>query len=70
VAAVLPHRHRRFYPSALYRLLARINAYLVRWIRDKYRRYNATRAARRKLTEIIHGYHRILTHWRWVTTAW
>ena len=36
----------RFYPSALYRLLARINAYLVRWIRNKYRRYDATRAAR------------------------
>jgi RNA-directed DNA polymerase len=60
----------RFYPSALYRLLARINAYLVRWIRNKYRRYDATRAARRKLTEITHGYPRIFTHWRWVTTAW
>src|SRR3954452_20479775 len=35
----------RFYPSVLYRLLARINAYLVRWIRNKYRRYDATRAA-------------------------
>jgi RNA-directed DNA polymerase len=33
----------RFYPSALYRLLARINAYLVRWIRNKYRRYDKTR---------------------------
>ena len=26
-----------FYRSALYPLLARINAYLVRWIRKKYR---------------------------------
>ena len=49
----------RFYPSALYRLLARINAYLVRWIRNKYRRYDATRAAHRKFAEITSGYPRI-----------
>jgi hypothetical protein len=60
----------RFYPSALYRLLARINAYLVRWIRNKYRRYDKTRAARRKLAEITSGYPRMFRHWRWVTTAW
>jgi RNA-directed DNA polymerase len=60
----------RFYPSSLYRLLARINAYLVRWIRNKYRRYDATRAARAKLTEITDRYPRIFAHWRWVTTAW
>ena len=60
----------RFYPSALYRLLARINAYLVRWIRNKYRRYDKTRAARRKFAEITSGYPRMLRHWRWVTTAW
>jgi RNA-directed DNA polymerase len=60
----------RFYPSALYRLLARINAYLVRWIRKKYRRYDATPAARAKLAEITHGYPRLFRHWRWVTTAY
>jgi RNA-directed DNA polymerase len=54
----------------LYRLLARINAYLVRWIRNKYRRYDATRAARRKLAEITSGYPRMFRHWRWVTTAY
>jgi hypothetical protein len=42
----------------------------VRWIRNKYRRYDATRAARAKLTEITDGYRRIFAHWRWVTTAW
>jgi hypothetical protein len=31
----------RFRRSALYPLLARINAYLVRWIRKKYRRLQA-----------------------------
>jgi hypothetical protein len=30
------HYYGAFYPSALYRLLARINTYLVRWIRKKY----------------------------------
>ncbi|MFF4139470.1 group II intron maturase-specific domain-containing protein [Streptomyces mirabilis] len=29
----------RFYRSALYPLLMRINAYLVRWLRNKYRRF-------------------------------
>ena len=60
----------RFYPSALYPLLARINAYLVRWIRNKYRRYDATRAARAKLAEATSGYPRLFRHWQWVTTAY
>ncbi len=34
---------RKVLPSALYPLLAHINAYLVRWIRNKYRRYDRTR---------------------------
>jgi RNA-directed DNA polymerase len=57
-----------FYPSVLYRLLARINACLVRWIRNKYRGYDATRAARRKLAEITSGYPRLFRHWRWGMT--
>ncbi len=60
----------RFYPSALYPLLARINAYLVRWIRNKYRRYDRTRAARRKLRDLATAYPRGFRHWQWVTTAW
>ena len=34
-----------FYRSALYQLLSRINAYLVRWIRTKYRRLRAEKKA-------------------------
>jgi RNA-directed DNA polymerase len=60
----------RFYPSLLYPLLARINAYLVRWIRNKYRRFDSTRAARRKLRAITTDYPRIFRHWQWVRTAW
>lgn len=57
----------RFRRSALYPLLARINAYLVRWIRKKYRRLQALRTAQRKLTEITHRYPRLYAHWRWVS---
>lgn len=56
----------RFRRSALYPLLARINAYLVRWIRKKYRRLQALRTAQRKLVEITHRYPRLYAHWRWV----
>jgi hypothetical protein len=45
-------------------------AYLVRWIRNKYRRYDATRAARHKLAEITTGIPRLFRHRRWVTTAY
>src|SRR3954447_25178708 len=59
----------RFYLSALCRFLARINAYLVRWIRNKYRRYDATRAAGAKLVEVTSGYPRLFRHWQWITTG-
>ena len=38
-----------FYRSALYPLLRRINAYLVRWIRKKYKRLQAKKKAMRVL---------------------
>lgn len=60
----------KFYPSALYPLLARINAYLVRWIGNKYRRYDSTRRGRQKLLELACGYPRFFRHCQWVNTAW
>src|SRR4051794_2973275 len=60
----------RFYRSKLSALLARINAYLVRWIRNKYRRLDRTRAAHAKLAELAAGQPRLFRHWAWVTTAW
>lgn len=56
-----------FRRSALYSLLARINAYLVRWIRKKYRRLQALRTAQRKLVKITQRYPRLYAHWRWVS---
>ncbi len=60
----------RFRRSALSALLARINAYLVRWIRKKYKRLQGTRIAHRKLREITARYPRMFAHWKWVPSAW
>jgi RNA-directed DNA polymerase len=57
----------RFRRSALYPLLARINAYLMRWIRKKYRRLQGFHKAHRKLAEITQRYPRLYAHWRWVS---
>jgi hypothetical protein len=59
----------RFYRSALYPLLGRINACLVRWIRKKYKRLKGKKA-HRKLQEITTRYPRMFAHWRWVPSAW
>jgi group II intron reverse transcriptase/maturase len=60
----------RFRRSALSALLARINAYLVRWIRKKYRRLQGAHKAHRKLREITKRYPRMFAHWKWVPSAW
>jgi hypothetical protein len=59
----------RFYRSAMYPVLARINAYLVRWIRKKYARLKASKKAHRKLLEITKRYPRMFAHWKWVPSA-
>ena len=59
-----------FRRSELYSLLARINAYLVRWIRKKYKRLQGTHKAHRKLREITARYPRMFAHWKWVPSAW
>jgi RNA-directed DNA polymerase len=59
----------RFYRSAMYPVLARINSYLVRWIRKKYARLKASKKAHRKLLEITERYPRMFAHWKWVPSA-
>jgi RNA-directed DNA polymerase len=59
----------RFYRSALYRLLSRINHYLMRWLRKKYRRLRGLKAALaawKRATTQRPGYY---AHWQWVTAA-
>ncbi|MCX4850403.1 group II intron reverse transcriptase/maturase [Streptomyces sp. NBC_00893] len=54
----------RFRPWELIPLLARINTYLLRWIRKKYKRLAAKRKALAKLQEIARRYPRMFAHWR------
>ncbi|MFF3767514.1 group II intron reverse transcriptase/maturase [Streptomyces sp. NPDC001922] len=63
----------RFRPRELGPLLARINSYLVRWIRQKCKRLAAKRKACAKLQEIAKRYPRMFAHWRYtvnVSSAW
>ena len=60
----------RFYRSALYPLLGRINYYLVRWLRRKYKRLRSLKtasAAWQRATTQRPGYY---AHWLWVTGVW
>jgi RNA-directed DNA polymerase len=59
-----------FYRSALHPLLQRINGYLVRWLRKKYRRlrtFAKAHAAWGRLTRQYPGY---FAHWQWVRVHW
>jgi RNA-directed DNA polymerase len=59
-----------YYRSALYTLLGRINAYLMRWIRKKYKRlrgYKKAKAAWERVTRRDPG---LFAHWPWYRTAW
>jgi group II intron reverse transcriptase/maturase len=57
-----------FYHSALHPLLLRINAYLVRWIRKKYKRLQGMKKAYRCWQGITQRYPRMLAHWKWITS--
>lgn len=58
----------RFNHSALYRLLQRINTYLVRFLRNKYKRVQTFKKAKEGWQRIIDQYPRTFAHWAWVTT--
>jgi RNA-directed DNA polymerase len=57
-----------FYRSALSTLLARINTYLVRWIRKKYKRLRAQKQARAAWERVTRQYPGYFAHWAWVRT--
>jgi RNA-directed DNA polymerase len=58
-----------FYRSAMYPLLSRINAYLVRWIRKKYKRLRAKKKAFRCWRGIVERFPRMFAHWGWVPSV-
>jgi group II intron reverse transcriptase/maturase len=59
-----------FHHSALKPLLRRINAYLVRWIRRKYKRLAGFSKAKGCFQGITQRYPRMFAHWRWSRNFW
>ncbi|GAA1228943.1 group II intron maturase-specific domain-containing protein [Streptomyces aureus] len=59
----------RFRPWELTSFMTRINSYLVRWIRKKYKRLAAKRKALAKMQEIARRYPRMFAHWRITPTV-
>jgi len=59
-----------FYRSALYPLLSRINAYVMRWIRNKYKRLRPTKKATACWQRITSQHPRLFAHWAWVRGSW
>lgn len=58
-----------FYRSALSPLLQRINAYLMRWIRKKYKRLRGKKKARECYQGITERYPLMFAHWKWVPSV-
>jgi len=59
-----------FYRSALHPLLLRINAYLMRFLRRKYRRLRPFKKALAGWQRITSQNPRLFAHWAWVTASW
>jgi RNA-directed DNA polymerase len=55
----------RYYKTALNSLLRRINAYLVRWARRKYKRLRTYKKALRWWNGLIQRQPRMFAHWAW-----
>jgi RNA-directed DNA polymerase len=59
-----------FYRSALLPLLRRVNAYLMRWLRKKYKRLRPPKKARACWERVTTQYPRLFAHWAWVPYSW
>jgi len=55
----------RFYRSELYPILLRINTYLMRWARSKYRRLHGFKKAKAWWDAVCDRYPRGFAHWQW-----
>jgi RNA-directed DNA polymerase len=58
----------RFNRSALYPVLQRINTYLMRFLRKKFRRVRSFKKAKAGWQRIIGQYPKAFAHWAWITT--
>ena len=59
-----------FYRTVLDPLLARINAYLMRWIGRKYQRLRPSKKALACWQRITRQQPRLFAHWAWKATPW
>jgi RNA-directed DNA polymerase len=57
----------RFYRTALMPFLRRINAYILRWARKKYRRLRSFKRALAWWKRVTESDPRLFTHWQWTT---
>ncbi len=60
----------RFYRTELFRLLKRINAYLMRWARKKFRRLRSYKRAKAWWEQVTTRAPRLFAHWRLVPWFW
>lgn len=58
-----------FYLSALYPLLERVNAYVMRWMRKKFKRLRGRKRAQTAWNQAVARRPRFLAHWAWTTHA-
>lgn len=59
-----------FYRSALYPALQRINAYLVRWMRRKFKRLKPKKKALETWWRLVTQYPGSFAHWKWTVNPW
>ena len=59
-----------FYKTALYPLLRRINGYLMRWLRKKYKRLRTFKKAHAAWERVTAQYPRFFAQWQWVHAFW
>jgi RNA-directed DNA polymerase len=60
----------RYYRSALYPLLSRINHHIQRWLQDKHKRLRSDKAMWTAWNRVTTQYPRAFPHWQWTTSAW
>jgi RNA-directed DNA polymerase len=58
----------RFFRSRLHPLLKRINGYLVRWARNKYRRLVPFKRVKRWWDDLVNRRRGLFAHWQWTGT--
>lgn len=59
-----------FYQTALYSVLRRINYYLMRWVRKKYRKVRTYKKFHKRWKQVTATWPTLFAHWKWVHSIW